>query len=181
MSSVASSAIAETPQWRRWRRRKDLEAVLIPHGEAYRYADHAVELAVRHDWNVVRACDGRFAATAATRTIYMPRAVDNDHAYASFLHEGGHIEEPEATTRPFLHEPGEGVTWLLSMEAEIAAWRAALAFANFRWQPAMNMCMEQCLWTYRKSLVMYPEWRTAMETLIADGAQQARHVVRIAR
>jgi hypothetical protein len=165
----------------RARRRLELERVLKTPDSVYKNAYHFVDLALRHHWRVVRCYDGRFAATAKTRTIFVPRPIDGDEAYAMALHEGGHVEDPDDSTRPFYREHVDGWTLKLSMEAEIEAWSRALFFAGHRWQARMNQCMESSLWSYRSYLHMYPEWRKQMEDLLATGRTQACHVVRMIR
>lgn len=165
----------------RFMRRMELEAVMKSPEHTYQHVDFLVDLALRHRWRVMRANNGRFTACTETRTAYIPCYVDDDESFAMFLHEtAGHLEDPNDATRPFLREQhANGVTYAISFEAELDSWRAAMACAGRRWSARANKAMESALWTYRQSLVMYPQWRKAMDDLVAAGAEQARHVVRM--
>jgi hypothetical protein len=133
----------------------------------YKHLDRAVGLAVHHEWNLEGISDRELAtAYLETRTI-KTTPIYGDVELAIFCHEGGHLEAPVADRT--------------SMESEFAAWRWAMNAIGHRWNGAMAREMEACLKSYHPLRVKtYPDL-LAMQGVIAEGHEFAKHTVRIIR
>jgi hypothetical protein len=161
------------------RRRRELQIVLNPSGAiTYPHLGRAVDLALYYWWTVAPADEHQVGIKGyshqATRTIYtMP--IRGDAELALFVHEGGHLEDQDADNRRHSHRDGAR---MISIEAEVVAWRFAMRRLGWRWNRTMQDSMVVCLQTYG-TYIETPDERHAVEALIADGHDQARHVVRI--
>jgi hypothetical protein len=132
----------------------------------YEHLKRAVDLAVQHEWNLELEPE-RHKATAhfATRTIKTP-PIYGDLELAVFVHEGGHLESPMGGDRD-------------RIDNELLAWRWGMRALAFRWNIAMQREMEACLKTYQPLRIKTYQDLKLMEAVIAEGAEQARHVVHL--
>lgn len=160
-----------------WRRRRDVLDVLDPaRSIQYAHLDRAVGLAIIHGWNVKPCRPGYVRASYSERTIWTT-PIAGDTELAAFAHEGGHVED--VTDRPGVVIERDGIRWVCDFESELNAWRFALRVLGYRWNDTMNRFMSDCLWSYRPGYVGTWENRRAMDALIAEGAELAKHYVRI--
>jgi hypothetical protein len=154
--------------------KRALERLLRPvAGPCCAHLDRAVALALAHGWHVTPAWDAHFAAQQATRTIYT-RPLADDRDFAAFCHEGGHVEDPHVRRR--IEDEPAGL--IISIEGEASAWLWAMDAAAYRWNATMQTFMVACLREY----VTYRETREdlrVLEAVVAHGADQAKHVVRL--
>lgn len=122
-------------------RRGAIEKVLRPGWLRFRSElllelnQHAVEIALQHNLRVEPRDPGTSAkGRIQTRTIHVP-PVSNDETYALFLHEVGHVVDPNADAYQFRYTRANGV--IASPLAEVGAWRFALKTAR-RWTRSMQ-------------------------------------------
>jgi hypothetical protein len=162
-------------------RRRRLLEVLNPGGSiTYPHLDRAVSLAMTYGWQVEPALVHRVrpvAASQRTRTIYTTPIV-GDSELALFVHEGGHIEDSVANGRRHQAPHASDVGYLISVDAEIAAWRWAMPVIGWRWNKTMQATMETALRSYARYLETADE-RRAMDAVIADGFELSRHIIRV--
>jgi hypothetical protein len=163
-----------------WLRRRSIEAVLNPDRSIkYNGLDVAVDLATRYRWNVEPTDHAHTRACHTTRTISTP-PIYGDAELACFVHEGGHVEDTDNATRVGRLIRSDGILWSESLESEFFAWRFALKTLGFRWNATMQSSLEKHLRTYHGvGLVLSHGDLMALNAVIADGAEQARGVVRI--
>jgi hypothetical protein len=177
-----SSETAETRS-----RRRTLTDMLNPGGRnRYWGIEFAVGLALKHGWSV--SAIARYDAARAvwhTRTIYTAPIV-GDVELAVYCHEAGHLEDVARehhygpTAHVYRHDAIAGVVTVDSLEGELAAWRWALKTLGRRWTADMQREMEFCLRSYQQYCKTYGLLQK-LEAVVAEGVEQARHVVRISR
>lgn len=149
-----------------WRQRRQIEDVLNPRRNGkYAHLDFAIDLAIRHGVTL-RMCELSEAKCWPAKREIQTAPISGDQEFSTFLHELGHIVD--------VHQ-----SRVHTFEDELAAWRWAMAAAGRRWTRAMTENMAQCLATYQWSTHINYAQLIEMETVIAAGAEQARHVVKI--
>jgi len=165
-------------------RRRELEALLKPPSGPGVYVDFAISLALKHAWRVNRSTDAgpahaSWRADYWVHTMYV-HPLDSDEAFAAYLHEAGHLEDPLLPERPRSHEqPSDSMA---SIEAEVFAWLFAITCAGYRWNRAMQATLEKSLATYVSFVDTFEEGgyhqRCLLNAVINHGREQARHIVR---
>lgn len=158
-------------------RRREVEYVLSGYQPANVHLDRAIHLALTHEWNVEPSPSGEFLARCATRTIEIAHRLTSDEDFASFCHEGGHLEDPRASSRPLTqHEvrPGREI----SIPGECFAWLFSMRAAGWRWNIHMQREMERCLAGYAAFNDHVTDLNTILAT-VAYGAELAKQVVRV--
>lgn len=175
-------ALLEETATEKWRRRGAIEDILNPRrASAYQFTDWAVDLALRNHWNCAAADHVYTRASIRGRVIYTP-PVMGDEELALFLHEGGHLQDPDHGR----HDDdvvvmAGGLVHVHSLQAEFFAWRWAMQTLAHRWNTRMQQHLETCLRSYQGIGLFargYADLQ-AMNAVIAEGAELARHVVRI--
>ena len=112
--------------------------------------DHAIELTVRYGLTVKRNADGgKASARKEARWIQVP-PVTNEGAYATFLHELGHVVEVDADSFQYeyvVKYDDRKSRSIVAPPAEVAAWRWAVGIA-IAWTTPMQQCMHRALLSY---------------------------------
>jgi hypothetical protein len=157
----------------RWRRERELEAMLSPPGcVKHPHLDRAVYLALKHEWtirvrNISNAIAPNFEANQHRHTIWTS-PIHGDVELALFCHEGGHVEDPNPYPQA------------ISIEGELRAWGWAQEQLGRRWSRAMENAMEECLATYRPNIAFMHELER-YHAVIKEGRERARQIVRLIR
>jgi hypothetical protein len=134
------------------RKRAAVVAALRPKGITFRTAeleqlnDHAIELALLHDVSVKRRTSGNGGSACFEQRLIETPPVTNEAAYAVFIHELGHIVDPEADSRQYPNIITKTKT--ISIEGEVGAWRWAVKNA-LRWTAEMQNRLYEGLTGYQ--------------------------------
>jgi hypothetical protein len=155
--------------------RYDVEAVLRPDPIISKsLVDLVVDLAISNGWNVERADD--FVAYVNRRCIGTPR-LETAPDVASFLHEGGHLEDPERHPDEFLYEKHNGTRLLISLTGELNAWTYALKRLGYKWTREMQGQMVYALRSYWPLTVRTYVDDERVDAVIAEGERLMRGAV----
>ena len=144
-STIEEKAIPADP------RRRELAAALRPNATfrtplLEQLNDHAIQIALDHGITVHR---GEWAGggwgSAERRELSAP-PVTNEENYAIFLHEVGHVVDPDADARQYTHRIKGRM--MIAAGAEIHAWRWAMNHA-LTWTLEMHRTLHESLRFYR--------------------------------
>lgn len=136
---------------------------------------HATDLAVTHEVTIQRIHDDVRGAALSEEWVIECSAVTNEETYAIFLHELGHLIDPDGDSSQYRYVLKEGfVTGRKSQIAaggEIGAWRFAVRTA-LQWTREMHQTMYESLASYRSYGTS--DERFEMASLLSQSAVKVR-------